>query len=64
MLTTRHQSAGSAPQPQAREAVHTLGRPLAERMFAQGSLQASDPVLDAACGTGMVTRVAREQYCN
>jgi ubiquinone/menaquinone biosynthesis C-methylase UbiE len=62
MADTRYQLAGNAPQLYERETVHTLGRPLAERMFAHVSLQAGDRILDAACGTGIVTRVAVQRY--
>ena len=51
---------GNAPQLYERETVYILGRPLAELMFAHVSLHAGDRVLDAACGTGIVTRVAVE----
>ena len=62
MPNTQYQLAGNAPQLYERETVHTLGRPLAELMFAYVSLQAGDRVLDAACGTGIVTRVAVQRY--
>jgi ubiquinone/menaquinone biosynthesis C-methylase UbiE len=62
MAETRYQLAGNAPQLYERETVQTLGRPLAELMFAHVSLCADDRVLDAACGTGIVTRVAVERY--
>jgi ubiquinone/menaquinone biosynthesis C-methylase UbiE len=39
-----------------------LGTPLAALMCAHVSLQAGDRVLDAACRTGIVTRVALQQY--
>ena len=58
----QYQLAGNAPQLYERETVHTLARPLAELMFAYISLQAGDRVLDAACGTGIVTRVAVQRY--
>jgi ubiquinone/menaquinone biosynthesis C-methylase UbiE len=58
MAETRYQLAGNAPQLYERETVHTLGRPLAELMLAHVALHAGDRVLDAACGTGIVTRVA------
>jgi ubiquinone/menaquinone biosynthesis C-methylase UbiE len=62
MADTRYQLEGNAPQLYERETVHTLGRPLAERMFAHVSLHTGDRVLDMACGTGIVTRVAIQRY--
>jgi ubiquinone/menaquinone biosynthesis C-methylase UbiE len=62
MVETRYQLEGNAPQLYERDTVHTLGRPLAERMFAHVSLHAGDRVLDAACGTGIVTRMAIQRY--
>jgi len=62
MAETRYQLAGNAPQLYERETVRTLGRPLAELMCAHVSLHAGDRVLDAACGTGIVTRVAVQRY--
>ena len=64
MAETRYQLEGNAPQLYERETVHTLGRPLAELMFAHVSLHAGDRVLDAACGTGIVTRIAIQRYGN
>ena len=62
MAETRYQLEGNAPQLYEPETVHTLGMPLAERMFAHVSLHAGDRVLDAACGTGIVTRMAIQRY--
>jgi ubiquinone/menaquinone biosynthesis C-methylase UbiE len=62
MADTRYQLEGNAPQLYERETVHTLGRPLAELMFEHVSLSAGDRVLDAACGTGIVTRVAAHRF--
>ena len=64
MANTQYQLEGNAPQLYERETVHTLGRPLAELMFAHVSLHAGDRVLDAACGTGIVTRVAAQRFTN
>jgi ubiquinone/menaquinone biosynthesis C-methylase UbiE len=61
MANTRYQLEGNAPQLYERETVHTLGRPLAELMFVHVTLQTGDRVLDAACGTGIVTRVATQR---
>jgi ubiquinone/menaquinone biosynthesis C-methylase UbiE len=62
MAETRYQLEGNAPQLYERETVHTLGRPLAELMFAHMSLHTGDRLLDVACGTGIVTRVAVQRY--
>jgi ubiquinone/menaquinone biosynthesis C-methylase UbiE len=62
MAETRYQLEGNAPHLYERETVHTLGRPLAELMFAYVTLHAGDRVLDAACGTGIVTRVAVQRF--
>ncbi len=62
MADTRYQLEGNAPQLYERETVHTLGRPLAELMFAHVSLHTGDRVLDVACGTGIVTRAAIQRY--
>jgi ubiquinone/menaquinone biosynthesis C-methylase UbiE len=64
MADTRYQLEGNAPQLYERETVHTLGRPLAELMFEHVSLSAGDRVLDAACGTGIVTRVAAQRFAH
>jgi ubiquinone/menaquinone biosynthesis C-methylase UbiE len=53
---------GNAPQLYERETVHTLGRPLAELMLARVALHPGDRILDAACGTGIVTRVAVQRH--
>lgn len=62
MANTRYQLEGNAPQLYERETVPTLGRPLAELMFEHVLLPAGDRVLDAACGTGIVTRVAAQRF--
>jgi ubiquinone/menaquinone biosynthesis C-methylase UbiE len=62
MANTQYQLEGNAPQLYERETVHTLGRPLAGLMFAHVVLQPGDRVLDAACGTGIVTRVAAQWF--
>jgi ubiquinone/menaquinone biosynthesis C-methylase UbiE len=64
MANTQYQLEGNAPQLYERETVHTLGKPLAELMFVHVSLQAGDRVLDGACGTGIVTRVAAQRFGN
>jgi ubiquinone/menaquinone biosynthesis C-methylase UbiE len=62
MANMRYQLEGNAPQLYERETVHTLGRPLAQLMFAHVALQAGERVLDAACGTGSITRVAAQRF--
>ena len=62
MAETRYQLKGNAPQLYERETVHILGKPLAELMLARVALHAGDRVLDAACGTGIVSRVAVQQH--
>jgi ubiquinone/menaquinone biosynthesis C-methylase UbiE len=62
MADTRYQLEGNAPQLYELETVHTLGRPLAELMFARVSLHASGRVLAAACRRGVVTCVAVQRY--
>ena len=62
MAETRYQLEGNAPQLYERETVHTLGRPLAELMLARVALHPGDRILDAACGTGIVTRVAVQRH--
>jgi ubiquinone/menaquinone biosynthesis C-methylase UbiE len=62
MANTQYQLEGNAPQLYERDTVHTLGRPLAELMFAHVALHTGDRVLDAACGTGIVTRVAAQRF--
>jgi len=60
MANTRFQT----PQLYERYAVPNLARPQTELMFTHVSLHAGDRVLDAACGTGIVTRVAVQRWGN
>lgn len=62
--TERFQLEGNAPQLYERTTVVTLGRPMAELMFEHVSLHEGERILDAACGTGIVARVAVERYTN
>ena len=62
MAHTQYQLDGNAPHLYERETVHTLGGPLAELRFAHVTLQAGDRVLEAACGTGIVPRVAAQRF--
>lgn len=64
MADRQYQLEGNAPQLFERDNAQTLGKPLAEQVFNHVELQAGDRVLDAACGTGIVTRVAAQRVVN
>lgn len=51
---------GNAPRNYQRFFVPSIGRPLAEELLAVARLKPNDRVLDVACGTGVVTRLAGE----
>jgi SAM-dependent methyltransferase len=52
---------GSGPENYEQYFVPAIGRPLAERLVAEAKLRRGERVLDVACGTGIVTRLASEQ---
>lgn len=60
--TDRYQLKDNAPQVYEQGLVPLLFRPLAELTFESVSLDKGERVLDAACGTGIVTRVAMERF--
>ena len=64
MANTRFQLSGNAPQVYERDIVPTMFKPTAELMFEHVSLHEGDRVLDVACGTGIVTRVAVKRFPN
>ena len=64
MSEIKYQLQGSAPQRYEQNNVPRILRPQAEAMLAQISLHEGDRVLDVACGTGIVTRVAVERHPN
>lgn len=64
MANTRFYLAGNAPQLYERYTVPNLARPQTALLFAHVSLHAGDRVLDAACGTGIVTRMAVQRWGN
>jgi ubiquinone/menaquinone biosynthesis C-methylase UbiE len=57
-LKAQWQMAGSAAEAYERYAVRHLFRPLAERFLAEVPLRPGDSVLDLACGTGVLARLA------
>jgi SAM-dependent methyltransferase len=62
MADNEYQLDGNAPQLFERDNAQTLGSPLAAQVFDHIELYAGDRVLDAACGTGIVTRVAAQRF--
>jgi len=52
---------GSAPENYERYFVPRIGRPMAEELIARSGLRPGERVLDVGCGTGAVTRLAKEK---
>ena len=52
---------GSAPENYERYFVPTIGRPLAQDLMETADLRPGERVLDVACGTGVVARLAAER---
>lgn len=52
---------GSAPENYDKYFVPAIGGPLAEDLVALASIRAGERVLDVACGTGVVTRLAADR---
>jgi len=62
--TERYQLTDNAAQVYEAGPVPLMFQPLAELTFQHATLQARERVMDAACGTGIVTRVAVKQFEN
>lgn len=58
----RYQLSGNAAHTYERDLVGIFNRPLAETTFGHVTLHEGERVLDTACGTGIVTRVALERF--
>ncbi len=58
----RYQLSGNAAQTYERDLVAIFNRPLTEIVFEHVTLHEGERVLDTACGTGIVTRVALERF--
>lgn len=55
------QFSGSAPENYERYFVPRIGRPMAEELIARAHLRPGERVLDVACGTGVITRIAKDK---
>jgi ubiquinone/menaquinone biosynthesis C-methylase UbiE len=64
MANTRFQLESSAAKLYEQENIPNIGRPTAELTFEHATLHDNDRVLDVACGTGIVVRVAVQRYAN
>ena len=62
MANTGFQLEGSAAQLYEKYTIPSATGPAAERLLDKVLLKASDEVLDAACGTGIVIRLIAERY--
>ncbi len=60
--TGRYQLSANAAHTYERDLVGIFSRPLAHITFAYVTLHEGERVLDTACGTGIVTRVALERF--
>jgi ubiquinone/menaquinone biosynthesis C-methylase UbiE len=58
---SHHTLGGSPPENYERYFVPAIGEPVARDLIDRAALRAGERVLDVACGTGVVTRLASEQ---
>lgn len=61
MHTEQHKFEGKGPEEYERKSAGRIGRPLANIILDQVPIQDGLRLLDVACGTGIVTRVAAER---
>ena len=64
MADQQFQLTDNAAQLFEQENAPKIGRPTAELTFEHVSLHSGDRVLDVACGTGIVIRVALQRFSN
>ena len=64
MAQTGFHLEGNAARRYEQGIVPTMSKPLAEMMFEHVSLHDGDRVVDVACGTGIIARVATERFAN
>jgi ubiquinone/menaquinone biosynthesis C-methylase UbiE len=60
-LTFGKNYGGTAPENYERFFVPAIGAPLAQDLIAEANLRIGDRVLDVACGTGVIARLAAER---
>jgi ubiquinone/menaquinone biosynthesis C-methylase UbiE len=64
MAQTGFHLEGNAARRYEQGIVPTMSKPLAQMMFEHVALHDGDRVVDVACGTGIIARVAAERFAN